>query len=101
MVDPIDFDTNVGVGSPIWIDSTSNEDPSTDSTLLSSSVAHDSSAVAIPTVSKESAGNKNSNVVLATTCGSDIALNPAFPPVQPRCVQFQPQHSLIKSGLLT
>ena len=69
LADPIDYDTNVGVSSPIWIDSTSNEDPSIDSTLLSSSVAHDSSAVyiAIPTVSKESAGNKNSNAVLATT----------------------------------
>ena len=83
MVDPIDYDTNVGVGSPIWIDSISNEGPSTDSTLLSSSVAHYSSAAAIQTVSKESAGNKNSNAVLATICGSDIALNPAFPPVQP------------------
>ena len=81
---------NVGVSSPILIDSTSNEDPSTDSTLLSSSVAHDSGAEAIPTVSKESAGNKNSNAVLATstTCAGDIALSPAFPPVQPKCVQF-------------
>ena len=90
LVDPIDYDTTVGVSSPIWIDSTSNEDPSTDSTQLSSSVAHDSGAAAIPTVSKESAGNKNSNAVLATstTCAGDIALSPAFPPVQPKCVQF-------------
>ena len=90
LVDPIDYDTTVGVSSPIWIDSTSNEDLSTDSTQLSSSVAHDSGAAAIPTVSKESAGNKNSNAVLATstTCAGDIALGPAFPPVQPKCVQF-------------
>ena len=82
---------NVSVSSPILIDSTSNEDPFTDSTLLSSSVAHDSGAEAIPTVSKESAGNKNSNAVLATTCAGDIALSPTFPPVppvQPQCVQF-------------
>ena len=99
--DPIDYDTNVGVSRPILIDSTSNEDPSTDSTLLSSSVPHDSGAETIPTVSKESAGNKNSNAVLATTCAGDIALSPTFPPVQPKRVQFQPQHSLIKSCLLT
>ena len=90
LVDPIDYDTTVGVSSPIWIDSTSNEDPSTDSTQLSSSVAHDSGAAAISTVTKESAGNKNSKSVLATstTCVGDIALSPAFPPVQPKCVQF-------------
>ena len=90
LVDPIDYDTTIGVSSPIWTDSTSNEDPSTDSTQLSSSVAYDSGAVAIPTVSKESAGNKNSNAVLATstTCAGDITLWPAFPPVQPKCVQF-------------
>ena len=84
LVDPIDYDTNVGVSSPIWIDSTSNKDPSTDSTLLSSSVDHDLGAEAIRTVSKESAGNKNSNAVLATTCAGDIALSPTFPPVQPK-----------------
>ena len=90
LVDPIDYDTTVGVSSRIWIDSTSNEDPSTDSTQLSSSIAHDSGTVAIPTVSKESAGNKNSNAVLATstTCAGDIALSPKFSLVQPKCVQF-------------
>ena len=107
LVDPNDYDTTVGVSSPIsglTVLSTSNEDPSTDSTQLSSSVAHDSGAAAIPTVSKESADNKNSNAVLATsiTCAGDIALSPGFPPVQPKSVfNFQPQHSLIEPGHLT
>ena len=88
LVDPIDYDTNVGVSSPILIDITSNEDPSMNSTLLSSSVAHDSGAEAIPTFSKEPPGNKNSNAVLVTTWAGDIALSPAFPPVEPEHVQF-------------
>ena len=85
LADSIDYDNTISVSSPVWIDSTSNDDPSTDSTPLSSSVAHDSGAVVMPTDSKESAGNKNS--VLHFLQFSVSALS------------FQPQCSLIEPGV--
>ena len=89
LADSVDhIDTTIHVSSPVWIDSTSNDGSSTDSTPLSSSVAHESDVMVIPTVSKESADNKNSNAVLATTSPGDIAQSLVFPPVQPKYVQF-------------